>query len=159
MKAIALDPAGDRQANPTLHRIAVSTVALRRPGPARACLLPEMPQAPAGSDLLVSGRCPNPNCGKALSSLLVPTRTGDLVQNDYLALLGALSVLVGLAMATGMSQFGSSATTTAGDAPGGQCARRARDPRAHGVEAVGRGGPRGLRLDGLLLRLGLLNPC
>jgi hypothetical protein len=51
-----------------------------------------------GSDLLVSGHCPH--CEKALTSLLVPTRIGSLVQNEYLALLGALGVLVGLAMAT-----------------------------------------------------------
>ena len=51
-----------------------------------------------GSDLLVSGRCPH--CNKALTSLLLPTRTADLVQNEYLALLGALGVLVGLALAT-----------------------------------------------------------
>jgi hypothetical protein len=37
---------------------------------------------------------------KALTSLLLPTRTADLVQNEYLALLGALGVLVGLALAT-----------------------------------------------------------
>jgi len=30
----------------------------------------------------------------------VPTRIADLVRNEYLALLGALGVLVGLAMAT-----------------------------------------------------------
>jgi len=51
-----------------------------------------------GSDLLVSGRCPH--CNKALTSLLLQTRTADLVQNEYLALLGALGVLVGLALAT-----------------------------------------------------------
>jgi rubrerythrin len=57
-----------------------------------------------GSDLLVSGRCPN--CEKALSSLLVPTRFGSLVQNEYLTLLGALGVLVGLAMATSAESAG-----------------------------------------------------
>jgi hypothetical protein len=51
-----------------------------------------------GSDLLVSGHCSN--CDKALTSLLVPTRFAELVQNEYLALLGALGVLVGLALAT-----------------------------------------------------------
>jgi hypothetical protein len=41
-----------------------------------------------------------PNCNKALTSPLLSTRTADLVQNEYLALLGALGVLVGLALAT-----------------------------------------------------------
>jgi hypothetical protein len=41
-----------------------------------------------------------PNCDKARTSPLLSTRTADLVQNDYLALLGALGVLVGLALAT-----------------------------------------------------------
>ncbi|MGH3082701.1 MAG: hypothetical protein ACRDNP_01350 [Gaiellaceae bacterium] len=50
-----------------------------------------------GCDLLVSGRCPH--CDKALSSLLVPSRFGSLVVHEYLALLGALGVLAGLAMA------------------------------------------------------------
>lgn len=36
---------------------------------------------------------------QALTSLLVPTRIADLVRNEYLALLGALGVLVGLALA------------------------------------------------------------
>lgn len=40
------------------------------------------------------------NCDKALTSLLVPTRFAELVQNEYLALLGALGVLAGLAIAT-----------------------------------------------------------
>ena len=51
-----------------------------------------------GSDLLASGRCPH--CNKPLTSLLVPTRTANLDQNEYAALLGALSVLVGLALTT-----------------------------------------------------------
>jgi len=51
-----------------------------------------------GCDLFVSGRCPN--CDNALTSLLVPTRTAELVLNEYLALLGALGVLVGLALAS-----------------------------------------------------------
>jgi NADH pyrophosphatase NudC (nudix superfamily) len=57
-----------------------------------------------GSDLLVSGHCPH--CEKTLTSLLVPTRIGSLVQNEYLALLGALGVLVGLAMATSAESAG-----------------------------------------------------
>jgi hypothetical protein len=42
----------------------------------------------------------------ALTSLLVPTRFADLVQNEYLALLGALSVLVGLAQARAAESVG-----------------------------------------------------
>jgi hypothetical protein len=57
-----------------------------------------------GSDLLVSGRCPN--CDKALTSLLVPTRFAELVQNEYLALFGALGVLAGLAITTSTEQAG-----------------------------------------------------
>jgi hypothetical protein len=51
-----------------------------------------------GSDLLASGRCPH--CNKPLTSLLVPTRTANLDHNEYVALLGALGVLVGLALTT-----------------------------------------------------------
>ena len=51
-----------------------------------------------GCDLLVSGRCPK--CGKALTSLLRPAPQANLEQSEYLALLGALGVLVGLALAT-----------------------------------------------------------
>ena len=52
-----------------------------------------------GSDLLVSGHCPNSNCDTALTSLLTPTPKAGLDPNEYLALLGALGVLVG-ALAT-----------------------------------------------------------
>jgi len=48
-------------------------------------------RANRGADLLVSGRCPK--CASAPSSLLVPTRLGSLVANEYLALLGTLAVL------------------------------------------------------------------
>jgi rubrerythrin len=51
-----------------------------------------------GCDLLVAGRCPN--CGKALSSLLLPAPRANFAPDEYLALLGALGVLVGLALAT-----------------------------------------------------------
>jgi hypothetical protein len=53
-----------------------------------------------GRDLLVSGHCPNPDCAMALTSLLTPTPRAGLDPNEYLALLGALGVLVGLALAT-----------------------------------------------------------
>ena len=51
-----------------------------------------------GSDLLVSGRCPH--CRTALTSLLTPAPRAGLDPTEYLALLGALGVLVGLALAT-----------------------------------------------------------
>ncbi len=51
-----------------------------------------------GDDLLVRGHCPNPNCRTALTSLLLPARAVD--PNEYLALLGALGVLLGVALAT-----------------------------------------------------------
>lgn len=50
-----------------------------------------------GCDLLVAGRCPN--CDKALSSLLLPAPRANLDRDEYLALLGALGVLVDLAIA------------------------------------------------------------
>jgi hypothetical protein len=68
-------------------------------GPGRTCRLPALPQARAR--LRPAGQRPlPPNCNKALISRLLSTRTADLVQNEYLALLGALGVLVGLALAT-----------------------------------------------------------
>jgi hypothetical protein len=51
-----------------------------------------------GSDLLVAGRCPN--CGKALTSLLLPAPRANFASDEYLALMGALGVLVGLALAS-----------------------------------------------------------
>jgi rubrerythrin len=51
-----------------------------------------------GCDLLVAGRCPN--CGKALTSLLLPTPRANFARDEYLALVGALGVLVGLALAS-----------------------------------------------------------
>jgi hypothetical protein len=52
-----------------------------------------------GSDLLVSGHCPN--CSQALTSLLTPApRAGGLDNNEYLALVGALGVFVGAALAS-----------------------------------------------------------
>jgi hypothetical protein len=52
-----------------------------------------------GSDLLVSGRCPN--CSRAITALLSPrAQLGAPDQDEYLALLGALGGLVGLALAT-----------------------------------------------------------
>jgi len=49
----------------------------------------------SGADLLTRGQCPH--CGRALTSLLAPTRAG-LDRDQWIALLGALGVLVGLAL-------------------------------------------------------------
>jgi hypothetical protein len=50
----------------------------------------------SGGDLLMRGHCPH--CGRALTSLLAPTRAG-LDRDEWIALLGALGVLAGLATA------------------------------------------------------------
>jgi hypothetical protein len=57
-----------------------------------------------GSDLLVSGHCPH--CDTPLTSLLAPTRFGSLVVHEYVALLGALGVLAGLAVAASSEEAG-----------------------------------------------------
>jgi hypothetical protein len=51
-----------------------------------------------GSDLLVRGGCPQ--CGRAVTELLAPAPRSGLDQTEYLALLGALGVLTGLALAS-----------------------------------------------------------
>jgi len=51
-----------------------------------------------GSDLLVSGRCPH--CDHAVTELLAPAPRSALNQTEYLALLGALGLLTGLALAS-----------------------------------------------------------
>lgn len=50
-----------------------------------------------GSDLLVNGRCPH--CGRAVTELLAPAPRAGLNQTEYLALLGALGLLTGIALA------------------------------------------------------------
>jgi len=62
---------------------------------------PRCRQPLRGSDFLVSGHCPNEQCHSPLSSLLTPTpKIGAPEKDEYLALLGALGALVGLALAT-----------------------------------------------------------
>ena len=52
-----------------------------------------------GSDLFVSGRCPN--CTRAITALLTPRpQVGAPDRDEYLALLGALGGLLGLALAS-----------------------------------------------------------
>jgi DNA repair exonuclease SbcCD ATPase subunit len=52
-----------------------------------------------GYDLLVSGHCPS--CGRAITNLLSPRpQMGAPDKDEYLALLGALGGLVGLALAS-----------------------------------------------------------
>jgi len=53
-----------------------------------------------GADLLVAGRCPNPTCKRALTELLAPAPRSALDQTEYRALLGALGLLSGLALAS-----------------------------------------------------------
>lgn len=50
-----------------------------------------------GSDLLVTGRCPH--CDRAVTELLAPAPRAELNQSEYLALLGALGLLTGIALA------------------------------------------------------------
>jgi hypothetical protein len=60
---------------------------------------PQCRQPVRGSDLLVSGHCPN--CSKAITTLLSPRpQLGAPDRDEYLALLGALGGLVGLALAS-----------------------------------------------------------
>jgi DNA repair exonuclease SbcCD ATPase subunit len=52
-----------------------------------------------GLDLLVTGHCPN--CNRAITTLLTPRlQTGAPDKDEYLALMGALGGLLGLALAT-----------------------------------------------------------
>jgi hypothetical protein len=76
-------------AEPALFQVAVLILRYREVG----CW---SKQPIAGSDLLVSGHCRH--CGKALSALLTPTPRAGLDPSEYFALLGALGVLVGLAL-------------------------------------------------------------
>jgi len=60
---------------------------------------PQCREPVRGTDLLVSGRCPT--CGRALTALLSPRpQLGAPDRDEYLALLGALGGLVGLALAS-----------------------------------------------------------
>ena len=60
---------------------------------------PQCREPVRGTDLLVSGHCPK--CSKALTALLSPRpQLGAPDRDEYLALLGALGGLVGLALAS-----------------------------------------------------------
>jgi hypothetical protein len=50
-----------------------------------------------GADLLVTGRCPH--CDRAVTELLAPAPRAGLNQSECLALLGALGLLTGIALA------------------------------------------------------------
>lgn len=52
-----------------------------------------------GSDVLLTQRCPNPNCGRGLTSLLLGggASSKDLDRTELLVLLGALGIIVGAA--------------------------------------------------------------
>jgi hypothetical protein len=60
---------------------------------------PQCRQPLRGYDLLVTGHCPN--CNRAVTTLLTPRpQTGAPDKDEYLALLGALGGLLGLALTT-----------------------------------------------------------
>jgi rubrerythrin len=60
---------------------------------------PQCRQPVRGNDLLVSGHCPN--CGKPITAFLTPRpQLGAPDKDEYLALLGALGALIGLAQTT-----------------------------------------------------------
>ena len=60
---------------------------------------PQCRKSLRGSDLLVSGHCPQ--CARPITALLLPrAQTGAPDRDAYLALLGALGGLVGLALAS-----------------------------------------------------------
>jgi hypothetical protein len=74
-----------------------SALAERARGELAVC--PQCRKPVCGSDLLVSGHCPN--CARAITALLLPRpQTGAPDRDAYLALLGALGGLVGLALAS-----------------------------------------------------------
>ena len=61
-------------------------------------LCPQCRTPVRGSDLLVRGHCPN--CNRPITALLIPRpQTGAPDRDAYLALLGALGALLGLALA------------------------------------------------------------
>jgi hypothetical protein len=65
----------------------------------RLAVCPQCRKPLRGSDLLVSGHCPN--CDRAITALLLPRQqTGAPDRDAYLALLGALGSLVALALAS-----------------------------------------------------------
>ena len=63
----------------------------------KLAVCPQCRKPVRGSDLLVGGHCPN--CDRAITALLLPRQqTGAPDRDAYLALLGALGGLVGLAL-------------------------------------------------------------
>ena len=72
-------------------------LAERARGEVASCL--QCGQSLRGYDLLVSGHCPQ--CARPITALLLPRpQTGAPDKDEYLALLGALGGLVGLALAS-----------------------------------------------------------
>jgi len=69
---------------------------------------PSCRKAVRGTDVLLTQRCPNPDCGRSFKSLLLPTKAGansvdrtellvGLDRTELLVLLGALGIIVGAA--------------------------------------------------------------
>ncbi len=96
---LALEPVRERE---LLTARTYSALAARARQQLASC--PRCREPLAGSDLLVSGRCPQ--CGKAVTELLTPAPRAGLQQGEYLALLGALGVLTGLALASAGEEAG-----------------------------------------------------
>jgi hypothetical protein len=79
---------------------AYEALAQRTVQPIGAC--PSCGTRITGRDLLISGHCPNPECGASLEVLLggqamTPGSKGGLNEGDYKMLLGALGLLLGIA--------------------------------------------------------------
>jgi hypothetical protein len=83
------------------HRAAAEvykTVARRARQPLAKCLACREPLYAA--DLFVTGHCPHPGCGAGVTRLLATTTPPGFSEADYLAFLGALGGLAGLALDT-----------------------------------------------------------
>src|SRR5712691_906228 len=91
---LKLDAAGQRE---QLTARTLRALAERARHELASC--PQCRQALRGYDLFVSGHCPN--CNRAITALLTPrSQLGAPDKDEYLALLGALGGLLGLALAT-----------------------------------------------------------
>jgi hypothetical protein len=91
-----LDTLRQREEN---MRSAYQALAQRMMQPVGVC--PECSASFSGKDLLISGRCPNPDCGASLTPLLAPSQTKSAFNDGELKVLfGALGVALGIAVLT-----------------------------------------------------------